>query len=90
MMTLRLMRFGGRSKPAYRIVVVDSTKPRETKAKDYLGSYNPLREPPDISIDLEKAKFWLDRGAKPSATVKSLLQKVSKTSKPSSPQDAKS
>jgi small subunit ribosomal protein S16 len=78
MMTLRLMRFGARSKPSYRIVVIDSKKPRESRAKEFLGSYNPLREPAEINIDLEKAKFWLDRGAKPSSTVKSLLDKVSK------------
>jgi len=90
MMTLRLMRFGAKSKPSYRIVVVDSKKPRETRAKDYIGSYNPLKEPPDISIDLEKAKFWLDKGAKPSPTVKSLIKKVSKTSKLSNLQDSKS
>jgi small subunit ribosomal protein S16 len=78
MMTLRLMRFGARSKPSYRIVVIDSKKPRESRAKEFLGSYNPLKEPAEINIDLEKAKFWLDRGAKPSSTVKSLLDKVSK------------
>ncbi len=78
MMTLRLMRFGARSKPSYRIVVIDSKKPRESRAKEFLGSYNPLKEPAEINIDLEKAKFWLDRGAKPSPTVKSLLDKVSK------------
>lgn len=78
MMTLRLMRFGARSKPSYRIVVIDSKKPRESRAKEFLGFYNPLKEPAEINIDLEKAKFWLDRGAKPSPTVKSLLDKVSK------------
>jgi small subunit ribosomal protein S16 len=78
MMTLRLMRFGAKSKPSYRIVVVDSKKPRESRPKEFIGSYNPLKEPVEISIDLEKAKFWLDRGAKPSQTVKSLLDKVSK------------
>jgi small subunit ribosomal protein S16 len=72
------MRFGARSKPSYRIVVIDSKKPRESRAKEFLGSYNPLKEPAEINIDLEKAKFWLDRGAKPSPTVKSLLDKVSK------------
>lgn len=81
MMTLRLMRFGAKSKPSYRIVVVDSKKPRETKAKDTIGSYNPLKEPAEITLDLEKAKFWIDKGAKPSPTVKSLLQKVSSASK---------
>ena len=78
MMTLRLMRFGAKSKPSYRIVVVDSKKPRESRAKEFIGSYNPLTEPAEIVIDREKAKFWLDRGAKPSSTVQSLLEKVSK------------
>jgi small subunit ribosomal protein S16 len=78
MMTLRLMRFGAKGKPSYRIVVVDSKKPRESRAKEFIGSYNPLKEPAEIVIDQEKAKFWLDRGAKPSSTVKSLLDKVSK------------
>jgi len=81
MMTLRLMRFGAKNRPSYRIVVIDSRKPRESRAKDYLGSYNPLREPPEISIDLEKAKFWLDKGAKASPTVKSLLEKAAQSSK---------
>jgi small subunit ribosomal protein S16 len=78
MMTLRLMRFGAKGKPSYRIVVVDGKKPRESKAKEFIGSYNPLKEPAEIVIDQEKAKFWLDRGAKPSQTVQSLLDRVSK------------
>ena len=81
MMTLRLMRFGAKSKPAYRIVVVDSKKPRETKAKETIGSYNPLKDPVEVTIDLDKAKFWMDKGAKPSPTVRSLIEKVSKTPK---------
>lgn len=78
MMTLRLMRFGSKGKPSYRIVVVDSKKPRESKAKEFIGSYNPMAEPAEIVIDQAKAKLWLDRGARPSPTVKSLLDKVSK------------
>jgi small subunit ribosomal protein S16 len=81
MMTLRLMRFGAKNRPSYRIVVIDSRKPRESRAKDYLGSYNPLREPPEIRIDLKKAKSWLDKGAKASPTVKSLLEKAAQSSK---------
>jgi small subunit ribosomal protein S16 len=76
MMTLRLMRFGAKGQPTYRIVVVDSRKPRQSKAKEIIGSYNPRREPAEIQVDLAKAKFWLDRGAKPSQTVKSILAKV--------------
>jgi len=78
MMTMRLMRLGAKSKPAYRIIVIDSKKPRESKAKAIIGSYNPLREPADLQIDLEKANFWLAKGAKASPTVKSLLAKAAK------------
>lgn len=81
MMSMRLMRFGAKGKPSYRIVVIDSRRPRESKAKDYVGSYNPLSEPPEISINLDKAKFWLGRGAKASPTVKSLLEKAAKSAK---------
>ena len=79
MMSLRLMRIGAKGQPAYRIVVIDSKKPRESKAKAIIGSYNPLTgNPAEVQIDLEKAKFWLDQGAKPSQTVKSLLAKAAK------------
>ena len=81
MMTLRLMRFGAKSKPSYRIVVVDSKRPRETKAKDTIGYYNPLKDPVEVNLDLDKAKFWMDKGAKPSATVKSLIDKAAKAPK---------
>ena len=79
MMSLRLMRFGAKGQPAYRVVVIDSKKPRESKAKAIIGSYNPLTDPAEVKIDLEKAKYWLDRGAKPSETVKSLLAKLQKS-----------
>jgi len=81
MMSLRLMRFGAKGQPAYRVVVIDSKKPRESKAKAIIGSYNPLTDPVEVKIDLEKAKFWMDRGAKPSETVKSLLGKLQKAAR---------
>ena len=79
MMSMRLMKLGAKSRPSYRVVVIDSRKPRESKAKAIIGSYNPLREPADLQIDLEKANFWLAKGAKASPTVKSLLAKAAKT-----------
>jgi len=75
------MRLGGKKRPFYRIVVIDSKKPRESKARDIIGYYDPLKEPPEIKIDSERAKFWLGRGAQPSKTVQSLLHKVSKSEK---------
>lgn len=81
MMSIRLMRFGAKKRPFYRIVVIDSRKPRESKAKDVIGYYDPLKEPPDIKLDLEKANYWLERGARTSKTVQSLIHKVSKSEK---------
>lgn len=79
MVTIRLMRFGAKKKPSYRIVVMDSRRARQSKALDTIGNYDPLKEPVTIKIDQEKAKYWLSRGARPTQTVQSLLHKISKT-----------
>jgi small subunit ribosomal protein S16 len=79
MMAIRLMRLGAKKRPFYRVVVTDSRKPRESKAKDIIGYYDPLKEPPDIKIDLEKANYWIERGAQTSNVVQSLINKVSKS-----------
>ena len=81
MISIRLMRLGAKKKPFYRIIAIDSRKPRESKAKDILGYYDPLKEPPEIKVDLERANYWLERGAQASKTVQSLLNKVSKSEK---------
>jgi len=72
---------GAKKRPFYRIVAIDSRMPRESKAKDILGYYDPLKEPPVIEVDLDKVKFWLERGAQASETVQSLIHKVSKSAK---------
>ncbi|MFB0564799.1 MAG: 30S ribosomal protein S16 [Candidatus Aminicenantaceae bacterium] len=81
MISIRLMRLGGRKKPFYRIIAIDSRKPRESKAKDIIGYYNPLKDPPEIKIDSEKVKYWIERGAQASNTVQSLIHKVSNSEK---------
>jgi len=73
------MRFGAKKKPFYRIVVMESKSPRQSKAKDFIGTYNPLNDPVQIQIDLEKANSWLKKGARASQTVQSLLQRASKS-----------
>ena len=87
-MTMRLMRFGTKKKPTYRIVVMDSKRARQSQALDTLGTYAPLEDPAGVRIDVEKANQWLSKGVRPSRTVQSLLDKVSKSTKPA--QDAKS
>jgi small subunit ribosomal protein S16 len=88
MMTMRLMRFGTKKKPTYRIVVMDSERARQSQALDTLGTYTPLDDPAGVKIDLEKAKKWIAKGVRPSSTVQSLLDRVSKSKKPT--QSAKS
>ena len=72
---IRLKRMGAKKAPFYRLVVADSRSPRDGKFIEEIGYYNPLTEPAEIKIDAEKAKKWLDCGAQPSDTVRSLLKK---------------
>lgn len=75
-MKLRLTRMGSKKKPFYRIVAVDSASRRDGRALDYVGYYNPMTEPAEIKLDQEKIKSWMERGAKPTDTVRSLLKKA--------------
>jgi small subunit ribosomal protein S16 len=81
MIRMRLMRFGAKKRPSYRIVVVDSEKARQSQALDTIGTYNPMMEPAEVKIDRNKAKYWLEKGVKPSKTVESLLHRATKTEK---------
>jgi len=75
-MKLRLTRMGSKKRPFYRIVAMDSKTRRDGRALEYLGYYNPMVDPAEIKVDSEKVRFWLERGAKPSDTVRALLQKA--------------
>ena len=72
---MRLRRMGAKKAPFYRVVVADERSPRDGKFIDEIGYYNPLTNPADIKIDAEKAEKWLNNGAQPTETVKSLLKK---------------
>lgn len=72
---LRLTRMGSKKKPFYRIVAVDSASRRDGRALDYVGYYNPMTEPAEIKIDQDKVASWIERGAQPTDTVRSLLKK---------------
>ncbi|ADQ46566.1 ribosomal protein S16 [Caldicellulosiruptor kronotskyensis 2002] len=73
---IRLKRMGAKNNPFYRIVIADSRTPRDGKTIDEIGYYNPLKNPADIKVDVEKAKKWLSYGAQPTDTVKILLKKA--------------
>jgi small subunit ribosomal protein S16 len=73
---IRLKRVGAKKRPFYRIVVADSRSPRDGAFIDEIGFYNPTTDPTTLSIDSDKAQEWLQKGAQPSDTVKSLLSKA--------------
>ena len=75
MVKIRLARFGSKKNPIYRIVVADEQMPRDGRALESIGRYNPQLEPSLIEIDADRAKHWLARGAQPSQPVRRLLQK---------------
>ncbi len=72
---IRLARHGAKKKPFYRIVVADSESPRDGKYLENVGTYNPLLDPVQVSLKSERIQYWIDNGAKPSDTVRSLLKK---------------
>lgn len=72
---LRLLRMGAKKKPFYRIVAADSRTKRDGKYIELIGTYNPTKEPAEINIKEEIALKWLNDGAIPTDTVKSLFRK---------------
>ena len=73
---IRLKRIGAKKAPFYRVVVADSSYPRDGRFIEEIGYYNPLTNPVEIKIDSEKATKWISTGAQPTETVKSLLKKA--------------
>lgn len=72
---IRLKRIGANKRPCYRIVVADSRSPRDGRFIEELGTYDPRKNPPFITLKKERAEYWMGVGAQPSPTVKSLFKK---------------
>lgn len=72
---IRLARHGRKKKPFYKMVVVFSESPRDGRFIEVVGTYNPIVDPPEITVKEDKVLSWLKKGAKPSDTVKSILRK---------------
>ena len=75
---IRMKRIGAKNKPAFRIVVADGRSPRDGKCIEELGTYQPLKKGDNFSLDLERANYWLSKGAQPSDTVASFIKKARK------------
>ena len=74
MVKIRLRRMGAKKAPFYRVVVADSRSPRDGRCIEEIGTYNPLLETENITVDVEKAQTWIKNGAQPTDTVRGLLK----------------
>ena len=76
MVKIRLTRIGAKKRPFYRVIVADSKSRRDGPFIEIIGTYNPLTDPSEIKVNLERAKYWLGNGAQATATVMRLLKKA--------------
>jgi small subunit ribosomal protein S16 len=74
MLKIRLRRTGAKKQPSYRLVVAESTAPRDGTFLEILGHYNPLTEPATVHLKEDRVKEWLQRGALPTERVERLLK----------------
>lgn len=73
---IRMKRVGAKNAPFFRIVVADSRSPRDGKFIEELGSYQPLKKGDNFTLNLDRAKYWISKGAQPSDTVASFIKKA--------------
>lgn len=77
---IRLKRIGSRNDPVFRIVVADNRSPRDGKCLEEIGTYDPKKAGTgNFSLNLDRAKHWISKGAQPSSTVASFIRRASKT-----------
>jgi len=72
---IRLARHGAKKRPFYRIVIADGRAPRDGKYLENVGTYNPLLDPAEVNLKAERIRYWMDQGAIPTDTVRSLLKR---------------
>lgn len=75
MLSIRLTRVGSKKKPFYRVVVTEGRTALQSSFVENLGTYNPRSKPAKVEVNKERIQYWLQHGAKPSETVRTLLAK---------------
>ena len=75
MLSIRLMRMGAKKKPFYRINVTEKRSKRDGSFVEIVGYYDPCRNPAEVKLNRERINYWIERGAQPSDTVRSLLKR---------------
>jgi small subunit ribosomal protein S16 len=77
--SIRLRREGTTNRPYYKVVVADQRSPRDGKFIEIIGNYDPKKTGANASIDLTRADYWIEKGAQPSDTLRSLIKKLRKS-----------
>ena len=75
---IRMKRIGTKNTPVFRIVVADGRSPRDGKFIEELGTYQPLKKGDNFTLNLDRARYWVNKGAQPSDTVASFIKKAGK------------
>jgi small subunit ribosomal protein S16 len=76
---IRLKRIGTKNTPVFRVVVADGRSPRDGRFIEELGTYQPLNKGDNFTLNLDRAKYWVSKGAQPSDTVASMIKRAAKT-----------
>ena len=75
MLSIRLTRRGAKKKPFYRIIVTEKRSKRDGRFVESVGYYDPCRNPANVKLEYERINYWIERGAQPSETVRSLIKR---------------
>ena len=78
MLAIKLMRTGAKKSPSYRVVVKEKQSKRDGAYLENLGTYNPTRNPAEIKLNLDRVKYWLEKGAQPTDTVNRIIKASAK------------
>lgn len=78
MLAIRLMRTGAKKRPSYRIVVKEKQSKRDGAYLENLGTYNPTHEPSEVKLNTERVRYWIEKGAQPTDTVRRLIKQNAK------------
>ena len=78
MLAIRLMRTGAKKRPSYRIVVKEKQSKRDGAYLENVGTYDPTRQPAEIKLKADRVRYWIERGAQPTDTVRQLIKQAAK------------
>ncbi|MEJ7577136.1 MAG: 30S ribosomal protein S16 [Pyrinomonadaceae bacterium] len=88
MLAIRLMRMGAKKRPSYRVIVKEKLTKRDGGYIENVGIYNPTRDPAEVRLNMERVRYWMERGAQPTDTVRQLIKKHGNAQQQPEGQDA--